>query len=112
MIPDKMQEQITIHFTWRLPDGSRARASFLADVIEYETSKDRWLCQLRQLQTSLDAVPAPVAAYIRELPGHWVFIPTEGKNGLTLPLKLETLLGKPRYFKPEDPRKAAQAPQS
>lgn len=104
MIPDNMPEQISINFTWRLPDGNRARATFLADVIEYEYVKDRWLCVLRQLQTSLDAVPSAVANYIRELPGHWVYIPTEGKNGLTLPLKLETLLGKPRFFRSEDPR--------
>lgn len=104
LVMNNGSEQTYIHFTWRLPDGSRARATFLADVVSYEAAKDRWLCQLRSITTSLDAIPVGVANYIRALPGKWVFIPTEGRNGMTLPLKLETLLGKPLYFRDHDPR--------
>ncbi len=103
---DKTQppEFTPVNFAWKLPDGGWARAAFSVEVIAYDQPKDRWLCVLRELINLMDSVPEPIAEPIRSLTGKWVYVPGEGRNGLTLPLKLDTLRGKPRFFYTGDPR--------
>lgn len=93
-----------VNFGWKLPDGPWVRAAFSVEVIAYDEPRDRWLCVLRALHSQPDSVPEPIAALIRGLINKWVYVPTEGRNGLTLPLKLDTLRGKPRFFYDVDPR--------
>ena len=93
-----------VHFGWKLPDGHWVRATFATEWIAYDEPRDRWLGILREVSDALDSVPLPVADSIRSLIGHWVYIPSEGRDGMTLPLKLSTLTGKPRFFYVEDPR--------
>ena len=94
----------SVHFGWKLPDGRWVRATFGTEWIAYDEPKDRWLGILREVSGALDSVPLPVADSIRNLIDHWVYIPSEGRDGMTLPLKLSTLTGKPRFFYTEDPR--------
>ena len=97
-------EYASVNFGWKLPDGRWVRATFNVEVIAYDEPKDRWLCVLRKLLSATDTVPEPIAAPIRDLINKWEYVPAEGRNGLTLPLKLDTLRGKPRFFYASDPR--------
>jgi hypothetical protein len=103
-MPTLNADSCNVTFGWKLPDGRWVRAQFEAEVVAYDEPRDRWVCILRRLVTDISPVPLPIANPIRELIGKWVQIPTEGRNGQVLPLKLDTLRGKPRYFYEHDPR--------
>jgi hypothetical protein len=95
-----------VAFSWRLLDNRRIQASFLVEALEYDVSKDRIVCVLRELLTLIDpSVPEETRALIVGLPGHYVNIPSEARLGLTLPLKYETLTKQIRYFYTTDPRR-------
>ncbi len=98
-------ERIVIKCAWRTPDGrARLRATFEAEVIEYDHRQDRWLVRLRDLRAT-DADPDARALIEAQL-GRWAYVPSEARRGLTLPLKYETLTGQVRYFYPDDPRQS------
>jgi len=98
-------ERIIIRCAWRAPDGcSRLHAAFEAEVIEYDYGQDRWLVRLRDLRAT-DADPDARALVEAQL-GRWVYVPSEARRGLTLPLKYETLTGQVRYFYSSDPRQS------
>ncbi|MCS7060707.1 MAG: hypothetical protein RMN25_06025 [Anaerolineae bacterium] len=100
-----MNEQFPVSFGWRLPNDARLKVTFQAEVIAYQPDKDRWLIRLAGPPPALDAqVPADIRQAIEALPGRWVFVPSEARRGVTLPLKLETLTGRIRYFYAHDPR--------
>ncbi len=95
----------TVAFSWRLPDQRRTQASFAVDSVDYDASKDRVICVLKELLTPIDPhVPEETRQLIEALIGHWVMIPSEARLGLTLPLKYETLTKQIRYFYASDPR--------
>jgi hypothetical protein len=96
-------ETIDVRCGWRLPDGSRTTAAYRAEVIEYDAKQDRWLVKLVGVQTSGE-VDATTRALIESQVGKWAYVPSEARAGMTLPLKYETLTGKPRWFYPDDPR--------
>lgn len=103
---------MSVSFGWRLPGDARLRVTFAAEVVGYQADKDRWLIRLTGPAPALDpGVPADIRRAIENLPGQWVFVPNEARNGLTLPLKLETLTGRIRYFYTDDPRNAGPTPQ-
>ncbi len=98
-------ERIVVKCAWRAPDGrARLHAAFEAEVIEYDYGQDRWLVRLRDLRAT-DADPDARALIEAQL-GRWVYVPSEARRGLTLPLKYETLTGQVRYFYPADPRQS------
>ena len=96
----------SVTFSWRLPDNRRTQAQFNVETIDYEVSKDRFVCVLRELTSPLDPnLSDEVRGLIQGLTGRWVMIPSEARLGLTLPMKYETLTGRIRFFHGEDPRK-------
>lgn len=102
-----MSDSIFVSFGWRLPGDARLKVTFSAEVVAYQADKDRWLIRLKGPAPALDPrVPEDIRRAIENLPDRWVFVPGEARNGLTLPLKLETLTGRIRYFYTEDPRNA------
>ena len=87
-----------------------ARAIFSVNATDLPAG--RWLIRLKGPAPALDPrVPADIRQAIENLPDRWVFVPNEARNGLTLPLKLETLTGRIRYFYTDDPRSAGSTPQ-
>ena len=102
-----MQERMPVSFGWQLPDGRRFKAVYDTRVVAYEEYKDRWLVVLETLQTELDAgLPPDVQTLVAKLSGQWAYVPDEARNGITLPLKYETLTGRIRYFYRDDPRRS------
>jgi len=89
---------------WRLPDDSRIKATFEARFVSYEKDKDRWLIVFERNLTDLTGVDAPTRALIDALTGKWALVPADARNGVTLPLKYETLTGRIRFFYDADPR--------
>jgi hypothetical protein len=96
-------EIIEINCAWRLPNDSRARATFSAEIIAYDEKRDRWLVKLSSVQ-STDATAGEVRELVEAQVGKWAYVPSEARRGLTLPLKYETLTGKIRWFYADDPR--------
>lgn len=94
---------VPIHCSWRLPEGGRANATYLAETITYDVTHDRWLMRLVDVQVAPD-VPEATRALIAEKVGRWVWVPSEARQGLALPLKYETLTGRVRWFYAQDPR--------
>jgi hypothetical protein len=101
-----MQHQVSsVSFGWRLPDNTRTTVTFSAETKGYDESQDRVIIVLGELQTPLGAaLDATTQTLIQNLKGKWVQIPSEARQGLTLPLKYETLTGRIRYFYDVDPR--------
>lgn len=102
-----MEEIVPVAFGWRLPGGeARVKAVFSCVLLARDEAKDRWLVQLRELTalTSTAVVPPEFEAMIRSLAGRFAFVPAEVKLGMTLPMKIETLDGRMRYFHVIDPR--------
>jgi hypothetical protein len=97
-------EMIDVRCGWRLPNGARATAAYHAEVVEYDAKQDRWLVKLIGVRTAQDA-DATTRALIESQIGKWAYVPSEARRGLTLPLKYETLTGKPRWFYSDDPRR-------
>ena len=89
---------------WRLPDESRVKAMFEARFVYYEENKDRWVVVFERNLTDLTGVDAPTVALIDALAGKWAYVPADARNGVTLPLKYETLTGRIRFFYNADPR--------
>lgn len=98
-------EHVPIHCSWRLPEGKRANATYLAEVITYDAAHDRWLMRLKDVRVD-PSVPEATRALIMEQIGRWVWVPSEARQGLALPLKYETLTGRVRWFHVHDPREA------
>ncbi len=96
-------ETIEVKCSWRLPDGSRTVAVYRAEVIEYDAAQDRWITRLLAVQMR-DDVDATTRALIESKIGTWIYVPSEARQGLTLPLKYETLTGQVKFFRAEDPR--------
>ena len=96
-------EVIDVKCGWRLPDGSRTTATYRAQVIEYDPTQDRWLVTFVGMRAT-DA-DATTQTLIEAQVGKWAYVPSEARRGMTLPLKYETLTGKPRWFYADDPRK-------
>ena len=100
-------EMIAVSMGWRLPDESRVRVTYNSRVVAYEAGKDRWLVVLEQLLTEADGlaqVDTQVRDMINALVGKWAYVPDAARDGITLPLKYETLTGDIRFFYPGDPR--------
>jgi hypothetical protein len=89
---------------WRLPDGNRVKATFEARFVSYEEDKDRWVVVFERNLTDLSCVDAQARALIEALAGLWAYVPSDARNGITLPLKYETLTGRIRFFYKTDPR--------
>lgn len=101
--PPHDAERMVVKCSWRLPDGSRTTAAYSADVVEYQAAQDRWLMRLTgaRVEPGLgDEARGLIASQV----GKWAFVPSEARQGLTLPLKYETLTGRVRFFYAEDPR--------
>ena len=73
-------------------------------MVEYDAKQDRWLVKLIGVRAAQDA-DATTRALIESQVGKWAYVPSEARRGLTLPLKYETLTGKPRWFYADDPRR-------
>lgn len=102
-----MEEIVPVAFGWRLPGGeARVKAVFSCALLARDEAKDRWLVQLRELTalTSTAVVPPGIDAMVRSLAGRFAYVPAEVKLGMTLPMKIETLDGRIRYFHATDPR--------
>ena len=97
-------ETIDVKCGWRLPDGSRTTATYRAEVIEYDAKQDRWLVTFIGVRADDDS-DATTRTLIEAQVGKWAYVPSEARRGMTLPLKYETLTGKPRWFYADDPRK-------
>jgi hypothetical protein len=97
-------EMIEIKCSWRMPNGARTSASYAAEVIEYQAPHDRWLARLAHVRSTDASADATTRALIESHVGKWVFVPSEVRRGLTLPLKYETLTGRLEFFRAEDPR--------
>ena len=92
---------------WRLPDDRRVKVTYQSRVVGYEQDKDRWLVILERLTDAappLTDIPSETRELIERLAGKWIYVPDDARNGITLPLKYETLTGRVRYFYISDPR--------
>jgi len=98
-------ETIEVTCGWRTPDGSRTTATYRAEIIEYDAARDRWLVRFTGVQAE-DTEPV-TRGLIEAQVGKWAYVPSEARRGMTLPLKYETLTGKPRWFYADDPRQVA-----
>lgn len=110
---DEQVEQFPVSMGWRLPDERRIKVTFHARVVSFEEDRDRWLVRLEQLIDAtppLAEIPPEARALIEQLAGQWIYVPDDARNGITLPLKYETLTRRIRYFYASDPR--ANAPGS
>ncbi len=100
------REHVEVKCSWRTPDGGRVVAAFLGEVITYDPSQDRWLMRLVDVR-----FPQPLDEQTQQLIdaqiGAWVWVPSEARQGFTLPLKYETLTGQVRWFYRQDPRTSA-----
>lgn len=111
-------QAIAIHCAWRLPTDVRVRATFDAEVIEYDAKQDRWLVKLTgvpampAMPAMSEALDASTRALIESQIGKWAYVPSEARRGLTLPLKYETLTGQIKYFYADDPRLQKKQPQT
>jgi hypothetical protein len=104
-------ERFPVSMGWRLPDEQRVKVTYQACVVSYEEDRDRWLVQLEQLTDAtppLAQIPAETRALIEQLAGQWIYVPDDARNGITLPLKYETLTRRIRYFYAGDPRSLAR----
>ena len=100
-----MPSSMPVSFGWRLPDDTRVKVTFNTRVVSYEEDKDRWLVVLETpADDDLSSLPLEAGDKIRALAGRWAYVPDEARNGITLPLKYETLTGRIRFFYPADPR--------
>jgi hypothetical protein len=109
MQDEQQPEHIPVSMGWRLPDDSRVKVTYNTRVIAYEAARDRWLVVLENLQDpsgfdSRTSLPGDARAKILALSGKWAYVPDEARNGVTLPLKYETLTGQIRFFYTGDPR--------
>jgi hypothetical protein len=91
-------ETIEVKCSWRLPDGSRAVAVYRAEVVRYDAPQDRWITRLLSVRMA-DDVDATTRAMIESKVGTWIYVPSEARQGLTLPLKYETLTGQVTFFR-------------
>jgi hypothetical protein len=101
--PTRGDEQLTVFCSWRLPDGTRTTASYTARVVAYEARQDRWLMTLTGARVE-PGIDADVRDLIEAQIGKWIYVPSEARRGLALPLKYETLTGGVRFFHAHDPR--------
>ena len=100
-------EQFPVSMGWRLPDEQRVKVTYHTRVVSYEADRDRWLVQLVRLTSAtppLTEIPPETRALIEQLAGQWIYVPDDARNGITLPLKYETLTRRIRYFYASDPR--------
>jgi hypothetical protein len=109
MQDEQKPDQIAVSMGWRLPDDSRVKVTYNARVIAFEANRDRWLVVLEDLQDpsgfdNLTSLPGDARAKILAIVGKWAYVPDEARNGITLPLKYETLTGQIRFFYSGDPR--------
>lgn len=102
-----MSEQIEIAFGWRAPEnGARVKTIFNCEILERDETKNRWLVRLMELRAISAAQPIPpeMENQIQELIGRYAHVPFEAGTSMTLPMKIETLSGRIRYFHAADPR--------
>ena len=103
-------EHIEVSMGWKLPEGNRVKATFDTQFVSYEAGKDRWVVVFERNLTDLTGVEAHARTLIEALAGKWAYVPNEARDGITLPLKYETLTGQIRFYYTADPRaQAAQA---
>ncbi len=93
-----------VKLSWRLPNNTRFGAHFEARAHAYEAEQDRWIVTFENLVWMTSDMPAAVVERVRALLGKWARVPNEARFGMTLPLKFETLAGRPRFFYDTDPR--------
>lgn len=101
-------EQFPVSMGWRLPDDRRIKVTFHARVVSFEADRDRWLVRLEQLTDAtppLTEISSETRTLIEQLAGQWIYVPDDARNGITLPLKYETLTRRIRYFYTNDPRR-------
>lgn len=97
-------ELLPVSMGWRLPDESRLKVTFETRFISYETDKDRWVVTFERNLSDLLNVDAVTKALLEALTGAWAYVPADARNGITLPLKYETLTRQIRFFYDADPR--------
>jgi hypothetical protein len=107
-----MQEHMAVSFGWKLPDERRVKVTFDTRVVTYEEERDRWLVVLEPLDPAASAslpgdLPNNAATLIQALAGKWAYVPQAAREGVTLPLKFETLTRSGWYFYDADPRIAS-----
>lgn len=101
--PSDDKENVVVNCSWRLPDGRRTTASFAAEVMAYEPPQDRWVMRLIGVRVE-PALNDDARKLIEAQVGKWVYVPSEARRGMALPLKYETLTGQVKFFRNEDPR--------
>ena len=79
------------------------RATFRAEVIQYEVDGDRYVCRLMELVAVERSGSSQAVSdeRLRNLVGKYVRVPGEALNGAVLPLKMSTLSGglaRPYFF--------------
>ena len=96
-------ELFPVSMGWRLPDDSRVKVTFEARFVSYHEDKDRWAIVFVRNLTDLTGVDATTRVLIEALANKWAFVPAGARDGITLPLKYETLTGRIRFFYDADP---------
>lgn len=94
--------QFDLHFAWA-PSSGMVRATYRAEIEQYEAKGDRFQCKLIELveASGLKSGSELTQAMISNLIGQHVLVPREGVEGMTLRLKLTTLTGglkRPYFF--------------
>ncbi|HEY3290093.1 MAG TPA: hypothetical protein VGK87_08205 [Anaerolineae bacterium] len=102
-------ELLPVSMGWRLPDESRLKVTFEARFVSYEPDKDRWVVTFERNLSDLSNVDAATQALVAALTGAWAYVPADAREGITLPLKYETLTRQIRFFYDVDPRTLASA---
>jgi hypothetical protein len=95
-------ESVILRFAWS-PAPERIRATYRAEVIQYEVDGDRYVCRLMELFTVERSGSGQAVSdeRLRDLVGKYVRVPGEALNGDVLPLKMSTLTGdlaRPYFF--------------
>jgi len=87
-------KSVDLHFAWSPPSG-RVKAAYRAEVIEYQTEGDRYVCRLAELVAVDRSGPSEEVSdeMLRGLIGKRVRVPGEALSGMVLPLKMATLTG-------------------
>ena len=97
-----MSQVFDVHFTWS-PSTGRVRATYRAEIEQYEPEGDRYLCKLIELveASGIQSGSELTLEMLHGLVGKRLRVPQPALEGVALPLKMSTLTGglrKPYFF--------------
>jgi hypothetical protein len=96
-------DRFPVRMGWTLPDGTRLRVTFQAEVEDLEPDKNRIRCRLLEIRAASGSRPEEeidplYLNHVMDLIGKRALIPLEARQGIVLPLRLATLIGEHHYF--------------